>query len=42
MPGAAFYTHDGNRFLPSKLTPRPWHPCRQHAGPPAALLGCPV
>ena len=39
MPEAAFYTHDGDRFLPSELTRGPWHPSAQHAGPPAALLG---
>lgn len=36
---AAFYTTDGDRFVPSELTRGPWDPHAQHAGPPAALLG---
>jgi hypothetical protein len=35
----AFFTPDGDRFLPGELTRGPWDPRAQHAGPPAALLG---
>jgi len=34
----AFYTLDGERFVPSELTRGPWDPKAQHAGPPSALL----
>ena len=36
---AAFYEHDGTRYLATGLTRGPWDPGAQHAGPPAALLG---
>ena len=39
MPGAAFYSLDGDHFVPSELTRGPWDPAAQHAGPPSALLG---
>lgn len=35
----AFFTPDGDRFVPSVLTRGPWDPDAQHAGPPAALIG---
>jgi hypothetical protein len=35
----AFFTPDGDRFVPSELTRGPWDPGAQHAGPPAALIG---
>jgi hypothetical protein len=35
----AFYSRDGERYVPSELTRGPWDPDAQHAGPPAALLG---
>ena len=35
----AFYSRDGDRYVPSELTRGPWDPDAQHAGPPAALLG---
>lgn len=35
----AFFTPDGDRFVPSELTRGPWDPDAQHAGPPAALIG---
>ena len=38
MP-TAFFSRDGERFVPSEFTRGPWDPEAQHAGPPAALLG---
>jgi hypothetical protein len=35
----AFFSRDGERFIPSELTRGPWDPKAQHAGPPSALLG---
>jgi Thioesterase-like superfamily len=35
----AFFSQDGERFVPSEATRGPWDPDAQHAGPPAALLG---
>lgn len=35
----AFYSRDGERFVPTELTRGPWDPKAQHAGPPSALLG---
>jgi hypothetical protein len=35
----AFYSQDGDRFVPSELTRGPWDPQAQHAGPPSALIG---
>jgi hypothetical protein len=35
----AFFSLDGERFIPSELTRGPWDPEAQHAGPPSALLG---
>jgi hypothetical protein len=35
---SAFYTRDGDRFVPTDSTRGPWDPGAQHAGPPAALL----
>ena len=37
--GEAFYEADGDRLVSTELTRGPWDPQRQHAGPPAALLG---
>jgi hypothetical protein len=34
----AFYSREGERFVPSELTRGPWDPDAQHAGPPSALL----
>src|SRR5260221_8111577 len=39
MPPGAFYTRDGERFVPTALTPGPWDPKAQHGGPVAALIG---
>jgi hypothetical protein len=36
----AFYERDGDLFRATELTRGPWDPGAQHAGPPAALLGC--
>src|SRR5262245_51219338 len=36
---AFFERLDDDRFAPSEYTRAPWDPGRQHAGPPAALLG---
>ncbi len=38
MPDA-FFSQDGDRFVPSELTRGPWDPQAQHAGPPSALIG---
>ena len=38
MPGA-FFTPDGERYVPTELTRGPWDASSQHAGPPAALIG---
>jgi Thioesterase-like superfamily len=35
----AFFSREGERFVPSASTRGPWDPDAQHAGPPAALLG---
>jgi hypothetical protein len=35
---AAFYSFEGERFVPSELTRGPWDPGAQHAGPPSALV----
>jgi len=35
----AFFTPDGERYVPTELTRGPWDPGSQHAGPPAALIG---
>jgi hypothetical protein len=35
----AFFSQDGDGFVPSESTRGPWDPDAQHAGPPAALLG---
>jgi hypothetical protein len=35
----AFFSLDGQHFVPSELTRGPWDPGAQHAGPPSALLG---
>lgn len=35
----AFFTPDGDHFVPSELTRGPWNAGAQHAGPPAALIG---
>jgi acyl-Coa thioesterase superfamily protein/acyl-CoA thioesterase superfamily protein len=35
---AAFYSLEGERFVPSELTRGPWDPGAQHAGPPSALV----
>lgn len=37
--GDAFFTVDGERFVPSLWTRGPWDPKAQHAGPAAALVG---
>ena len=37
MPDA-FYTPDGDRFVPTELMRGPWSANAQHAGPPAALV----
>jgi hypothetical protein len=35
----AFYSREGDTWVPSELTRGPWDPGAQHAGPPAALIG---
>jgi hypothetical protein len=35
----AFFSTDGDRYVPTELTRGPWDPRFQHAGPPAALIG---
>ena len=35
----AFFSQDGDLFVPSEATRGPWDPGAQHAGPPSALLG---
>jgi len=35
---SAFFSVDGERFVPTELTRGPWSSEHQHAGPPAALL----
>jgi hypothetical protein len=37
-PLPAFFTADGDRFVPSASARGPWSPRHQHGGPPAALL----
>ena len=34
----ALYDRDGEAYVPTVLTRRPWSPDHQHAGPPSALL----
>jgi hypothetical protein len=34
----AFFSADGDRWVPSELTRGPWDPDSQHAGPPSALI----
>jgi Acyl-CoA thioesterase C-terminal domain/Acyl-CoA thioesterase N-terminal domain len=38
----AFYERDRDLFAATELTRGPWDPGAQHAGPPAALLGCAI
>jgi hypothetical protein len=35
----AFFSRDGDRFVPRELTRGPWDPGAQHAGPLSALIG---
>lgn len=38
----AFYTRDGDRFVPTALTVGPWDAGLQHGGPPSALLAAAI